>query len=160
MGLVFVDHHKDEPHKKVDETDELIVDVFEGIIRSKRITMENIMTRDVITLDHTKTAHDAAVSMMEKKIGSVIITAYGRPFGIITERDLARLVAFLDISSRSLMLSFLASRPLIYASTTQTIQEAADIMGIHHIDHLPILENDKIVGMVTTSDLAKYLVCA
>ncbi len=160
MGLVLKDHHKDESHKTVDETDELIVDVFEGIIRSKRITMENIMTRDVIALDHTKTAHDAAVVMMEKKIGSVIITAYGRPFGIVTERDLARLVAFLDISAKSLMLSFLASRPLIYADTTQTIQEAADIMGIHHIDHLPILENDKIVGMVTTSDLAKYLVCA
>jgi signal-transduction protein with cAMP-binding, CBS, and nucleotidyltransferase domain len=109
MGLVFEDHHRDEPYKKVDETDELIVDVFEGIIRSKRITMKNIMTRDVIALDHTKTAHDAAMIMMEKKIGSVIITAYGRPFGIVTERDLARLVAFLDISVKSLMLSFLAS---------------------------------------------------
>jgi signal-transduction protein with cAMP-binding, CBS, and nucleotidyltransferase domain len=160
MGLVFEDHHRDEPYKKVDMTNEIIVDVFEGIIRSKRITMENIMTRDVITLDHTKTAHDAAVIMMEKKIGSVIITAYGRPFGIVTERDLARLVAFLDISAKSLMLSFLASRPLIYASTTQTIQEASDIMGIHNIDHLPILDKDQIVGMVTTRDLAKYLLCA
>ena len=160
MGLVFVDHHKDEPYKKLEVTDDIIVDVFEEVIRSKRITMANVMTRDVITLDHIKTAYDAAITMMEKRIGSVIITAYGKPFGIVTERDLARLVAFLDIPAKSLILSFLASRPLIYANSTQTIQEASDIMGIYNIDHLPILEQDKIVGMVTTRDLAKYLLCA
>ena len=160
MRATFENHHKVEPYKKLDVTDDIIVDVFEGIVNSNRNTMTNVMTRDVITLDHTKTAHDAAIAMMEKKIGSVIIMAYGKPFGIVTERDLARLVAFLDIPAKSLMLSFLASRPLIYARSTQTIQEAADIMGIYNIDHLPILEQDKIVGMVTTRDLAKYLLCA
>ena len=160
MGVALENHHKNEPHKKLDVTDDIIVDLFEGIIRSERITMANVMTRDIITLDHTKTAHDAATTMMEKRIGSVIITAYGKPFGIVTERDLARLVAFLDIPAKSLILSFLASRPLICASTTQTIQEASDIMGIYNIDHLPILEQDKIVGIVTTRDLAKYLLCA
>jgi len=160
MGVALENHHKNEPHKKLDVTDDIIVDLFEGIIRSERITMANVMTRDIITLDHTKTAHDAATTMMEKRIGSVIITAYGKPFGIVTERDLARLVAFLDIPAKSLILSFLASRPLICASTTQTIQEASDIMGMHNIDHLPILEQGKIVGMVTTRDLAKYLLCA
>ncbi|MHB8545679.1 MAG: CBS domain-containing protein [Nitrosotalea sp.] len=160
MGVALENHHEDELDKKIDITDDIMVDLFEGIIRSKRITLTNIMTRDVTALDHTKTAHDAANTMMEKKIGSVIITAYGKPFGIITERDLMRLVAFLDIPAKSLILSFLASRPLICASPTQTIQEASDIMGIHNIDHLPILEQGKIVGMVTTRDLAKYLLCA
>jgi CBS domain-containing protein len=141
-------------------TDDVIVDSFEVIFSSKLITIANVMTRDVVTMDHTKTVHDAATIMMEKRIGSVVIMAYGKPFGIVTERDLARLMAFLDIPAKCLILSFLASRPLICASPTQTIQEASDIMGKYNIDHLPILEKDKIVGMVTTKDLAKYLLCA
>jgi len=160
MGITLESSHKDESDKILGITDDIIVDVFEGIIRSKRITMADVMTRDVITLDHTKTAYDAAMIMMKKRIGSVIITAYGKPFGIVTERDLARLVAFLNIPAQSLMLSFLASRPLIYATTSQSIQEASDMMGIHNIDHLPILEHGILVGMVTTKDLAKYLLCA
>lgn len=152
--------HEDEPRKKLDLTDDIIVDAFEGVISSKHITMANVMTQDVITLDHTKTAHDATTIMMEKRIGGVVITAYGKLFGIVTERDLARLVAFLDIPAKCLILSFLASRPIICASLTQTIQEASDIMGKYNIDHLPIMEKDEIVGMVTTKDLAKYLLCA
>ena len=68
MGIVLEIPHKDESYKKLDITDEIIVDVFKGIIRSKRITMADVMTRDVITLDHTKTAHDAAITMMEKSL--------------------------------------------------------------------------------------------
>jgi len=158
--MVLENHHSDQPRKKLDVTDDIIRDVFEGIIRSRRITMKDIMTRDVVTLDHTKTAHDAAMKMMEKSIGSVIITAYGKPFGIVTKRDLARLVAFLDIPAKCLILSYLVSRPLICARTTQTIQDASDIMGMYNVDHLPILEQGAIVGIVTTSDLAKYLLCA
>lgn len=120
-------------------------------------TIGSIMTRDVLTLDHTKTAHDAAALMKEKRIGSVIITAYGKPFGIVTERDLARTISYLTIPTKCLILSFLASRPLICASPSQSIQVASEIMEKYNIDHLPVIEKDKIVGMVTTRDLAMYL---
>jgi CBS domain-containing protein len=160
MRVVSESIRKNEPNKKLNITDDFVVDLFEGIIYPKRITITNVMTRDVITLDHTKTAHDAVSTMNEKRIGSVIVTAYGKPFGMVTERDLARLVACLNMPAKSIILSFLASRPLICANTTQTIQEASDIMGIYNIDHLPILEQGVIVGMVTTRDIAMYLLYA
>jgi signal-transduction protein with cAMP-binding, CBS, and nucleotidyltransferase domain len=165
MRVALESPYKDEPDKKLNITDydNIIADLFEEIISlppSKRITIASVMTRDVIILDHTKTAYDAASVMKEKSIGSVIITAYGKPFGIVTERDLARIVAFLNIPAKSLILSFLASRPLICARPTQTIQEASDIMGEYNIDHIPILEKDRIVGMVTTRDIAMYLLYA
>ena len=140
-----------------DPVSEVFSEVFFGYGRT---TIASVMKRDVITMDHTKTAHDAATLMTEKRIGCVIITAYEKPFGIVTERDLVRILANLNISAKCLLLSFLASRPLICASTTQTIQEAADIMGKYNIDHLPIVEKDKIVGIVTTRDLAVYLLYA
>ena len=161
MVTILENHHTCMQHKIRDMIDDTITeDLFEVVLRSNFITIASIMTRDVITMDHTKTVHDAATIMMGKRIGSVIITAYGKPFGIVTKRDLARIMAFLDVPAKCLILSYLASRPLICASQTQTIQEAADIMEKYNIDHLPILEKDKIVGMITTRDLAMYLICA
>lgn len=161
MVTALENHHGDIPHKILGMTDYVMTeDLFEVIFRPDLVTIASVMTWNVITLDHTKTAHDAATIMREKRIGSVIVTAYGKPFGIVTEKDLARISVFLDISTKSLILSYLASRPLICASPTQTIQEASDIMREHNIDHLPILEKNKIVGMITTRDLAMYLLYA
>jgi len=160
MGIMVTaleNHHRDIQHKIRDVTGYIITDDPYVIFRSDLITIASVMTRDVIIMDHTKTAHDAATMMMEKRVGSVIITAYGKPFGIVTERDLARIMAFLDVPAKSLILNYLASRPLIWASPTQTIQEASDMMGKYNVDHLPVLEKDKIVGMITTKDLAMYL---
>ena len=154
-------HHAGISHKVLDVMDHsLTEDLFEIIFRPDPVTIASVMTWNVITLDHTKTAYDAASIMKEKRVGSVIVTAYGKPFGIITEKDLARVSTFLEVPPKCLILSYLASRPLIYARPTQTIQEASDIMREHNIDHLPILEKDRIVGMITTRDLAMYLLYA
>ncbi len=156
----------DENHHQVPEKNPPITSEKDSEIHSEVFvghggtTIASIMKRDVITMDHTKTAHDASTLMTEKRIGSVIITAYGKPFGIVTQRDLVRIMANLNISVKCLLLSFLASRPLIHASPTQTIQEAAGIMEKNNIDHLPIVEKDKIIGIVTTRDLAMSLLCA
>ena len=150
--------HAGIPHKIEDVTDySTMEDLFKVIFRPDLVTIASVMTWNVMTLDHTKTAYDAASIMKEKRIGSVIVTAYGKPFGIVTEKDLARISAFLDLPPKSLILSYLASRPLICARPTQTIQEASIIMQEYHIDHLPILEKDEIVGVITTQDIAMYM---
>lgn len=161
MVTALENYHEGIPHKILDMMDySMTEDLFEVIFRPNLVTIASIMTCNVITLDHTKTAYDAASIMKEKRVGSVIVTAYGKPFGIVTEKDLARISAYLDVPPKSLILSYLASRPLIYAHPTQTIQEASDIMREYNIDHLPILEKDRIVGMITTRDLAMYLLYA
>jgi len=160
MVLALAAHHVDISHDALGITDYTRTNDPRKPASHDCITVSSIMTRDVASMDHAKTAHDAAQMMLEKKIGSVIVTAYGKPFGIVTERDLARVMAIIDIPSNCLILSFLASRPLVCASSACTISEAAGIMAQYNIDHLPILENNKIVGMVTTHDLAMYLLYA
>jgi CBS domain-containing protein len=154
-------HHTGIQEKIPQMTSDVVSEVFSEVFFGHGgTTIENVMKRDVVTMDHTKTAHDAATLMAKKRIGCVIIIAYEKPFGIVTERDLVRIMANLNISAKCLLLSFLASRPLICASPTQTIQEAADILGKYNIDHLPIVEKDKIVGMVSTRDLTMSLLYA
>ena len=158
---ILENHHVEISHKTLDVMNySMTEDLFEVIFRPDLVTIASVMTWNVITLDHTKTAYDAACMMKEKRISSVIVTAYGKPFGIVTEKDLARIFSFLTVHPKSLILSYLASRPLICARPNQTIQEASDIMQEYNIEHLPILEKDKIVGMITTQDMAMYLLYA
>lgn len=121
------------------------------------VMLRSIMKRDLVTLDHAKTAYDAAVLMIQKGVGCVIVTAYGKPFGIITERDIVCAVAGLKIPLRNLVLSILASRPLICAMACQTVEEAAELMRKYNIRRLPIIDDNKIVGLVTARDLSVYL---
>lgn len=121
------------------------------------ITLGSIMKRDLVTLDHTKTAYDAALLMIQKGVGCVVVTAYGKPFGIITERDIVCAVAGLKIPLRNLVLSVLASRPIICVEVSQTVEEAAELMRKYNIRRLLIVNKDEIVGIVTTRDLSVYL---
>ena len=160
MVLAIAAHHVDIFHNRLGITDYTREKDLPNTANSDCITIACIMTRDVVSIDHSKTAYDAAQIMMGKKIRSIIVTAYGKPFGIVTERDLARIMAIIGIPSDCLILSFLASRPLVCANQSYTIQEAASIMARHNIDHLPVLEDNKIIGMVTTHDLTMYLLYA
>ena len=92
------------------------------------------MSTNVVSLDISKTAADAATLMTERKVGSVIVTKNNnKPFGIVTERDLVRRY------HRDTLLESLASHPLITANLTTTVEKAAEIMLKDKILKLPIL---------------------
>jgi len=130
--------------------------VLEELLKQS-IMLGNIMKRDLVTLDHTNTAYDASVLMIQKGVGCIVVTAYGKPFGIITERDIVCAAAGLKMSLRKLALNVLASRPIIFANQYQTVEEAAELMRKYNIRRLLIIDKDEIIGIVTTRDLAMYL---
>jgi CBS domain-containing protein len=127
-------------------------EALQSFVEKSTAKIEKIMSHNVASLDISKIAADAAALMSEKKVGSVIITKNGKPYGIVTERDLIRRYF------RDTLLESLASRPLITAETTTTIDKAAEIMLKNEIRKLPIIdENDLIAGIVTVTDLATFL---
>jgi signal-transduction protein with cAMP-binding, CBS, and nucleotidyltransferase domain len=134
-------------------TDELAKsEALQSFVEKSTAKIEKIMSHNVASLDISKIAADAAALMSEKKVGSVIVTKDGRPFGIVTERDLIRRYF------RDTLLESLASRPLITAEITTTIDGAAEIMLKNEIRKLPIIdENNLIAGIVTVTDLATFL---
>ena len=134
-------------------TDELAKsESLQSFVEKSTAKIEKIMSHNVASLDISKIAADAAALMSEKKVGSVIVTKNGRPFGIVTERDLIRRYF------RESLLESLASRPLITAETTTTVDKAAEIMLKNEIRKLPIIdEKNLIVGIVTVTDLATFL---
>ena len=115
--------------------------------------IEKIMSTNIVSLDISKTAADAAALMTEKKVGSVIVTKNNNKlFGIVTERDLVRRYF------RDTLLESLASHPLVIANPTTTIEKAAETMLKNKIRKLPIVdENKEVIGIVTVTDLGKFL---
>lgn len=119
--------------------------------------LRDIMIKKVVTIEHDKTAQDAAKLMAEHGIGSLVIISDGNPVGIVTERDLVHKVCTKDIASSKIPLSDVMSSPVIWAEPDVPIETAVQRMFNNKIRRLPILENGKLVGIVTVTDLAKHL---
>lgn len=127
------------------------------IVDQDKTSVEKIMTNDVSILEHTKTVYDAAVLMSKKDIGCVVVTAGGKPYGIITERDIVRGIPGMNISLKNITLDEFASRPIIVVEPTQTVGKVADMMIRQKIHRMPVVQNGKIIGIITVTDLAKFL---
>ena len=137
-----------------------------GIAQHRDIAQ--IMTREVATITPENTLYEAARTMGEKHIGSLIVMKYKTPVGIITERDLLREVVAREIdlekdwlvggvSIKEEKVEEIMSYPLITISLTSSIKEAAQMMIENKIRRLAVREHGKVVGIVTASDLIRSL---
>ena len=116
--------------------------------------VKDVMIDKVATLDSLSMIKDAAKLMDEKNIGCVIVTQNDQPAGILTERDFVRRIASKEKPLTS-PLEEVMSSPLISIDPDETIWEAAEQMKVKNIHKLPVIYNDKVVGIITTSDLVE-----
>ncbi|MEJ2260114.1 MAG: CBS domain-containing protein [Nitrosopumilaceae archaeon] len=116
--------------------------------------VKDVMIDKVATLDSLSMIKDAAKLMDEKNIGCVIVTQNDQPAGILTERDFVRRIASKEKPLTS-PLEEVMSSPLISIDPDETIWEAAEQMKVKNIHKLPVIDNDKVVGIITTSDLVE-----
>ena len=111
----------------------------------------SIMTKDVITIDPDSEITKAVNLMRDNRISCVIVVGGNSPIGIITERDIVKMVA--DKESFEKPVSERMSHPLITAATKTLLNKALNIMRTNHIRRLPVIENGALVGLVTETDL-------
>ena len=116
--------------------------------------VNQVMSKNVLTVNKSASLQDAAQSMNKSNIGCVIVIDNGNPLGIVTERDFVTKVA---AEGRPLFtaISEVMSSPLITIGPEETIWEASEIMKEKGIHKLPVKENDQIVGIVTTTDIVR-----
>lgn len=120
----------------------------------KDVSIDRATHQKVQTMDGSRGVLDAIKIMHEKRIGSVVITNSGLPFGIVTERDLLRILAKRRRKDfGSLRVGDLATKPLISAPYGIKAREASSIMVSNKIKRLPIFRGDRLVGIVTARDL-------
>jgi CBS domain-containing protein len=121
---------------------------------ARDIPIESAIQKRVQTMDGSRSVLDAITLMYESRIGSVVLTRSGLPFGILTERDLLRVLARgRKKEFGSLRLDELASGRLISAPYGISAREASSIMLERRIKRLPLFKGDKLAGIVTAKDL-------
>ncbi|MEE8570582.1 MAG: CBS domain-containing protein, partial [Candidatus Bathyarchaeia archaeon] len=122
---------------------------------SKKLRHVNdIMSQNVVTTTPFTTMDEAAKTMGERHIGSLVVLIGSKPAGIVTERDLLSRVLALELDPRTVTVEKVMSSPLISINPSATIKETAQMM-MKTKGKITVFENGRLVGIVTASDLIK-----
>lgn len=119
--------------------------------------VRDIMTKNVVTIEVNRTALEAAKIMSEKGISSLIVLNDQDPVGIVTERDFVKKICIKELNVSRVKVNEVMSKLLTFADPEIPIEVAVQRMVNHKIRRLPIMEDGKVVGIITVTDLAKYL---
>ena len=119
--------------------------------------IRDIMQKNVVTIEHDKSALDAAKLISEKDISFLVIVKDDKPIGVVTERDFVRKIDSEDKQSSKIPLSEIMSFKFRWVEPSTDIEDAVQKMVNNNIRRLIVLENKKLVGVITQTDLASFL---
>jgi CBS domain-containing protein len=106
------------------------------------------------------TVFEAIQLMAEKNVGALLVTENSRLVGIISERDYTRKVMLKGKTSKQTAVREILSGQVIHVSPQQTVEECLRIMTDHRIRHLPVLDGEQIMGVVSIGDLVNWIISA
>ena len=123
---------------------------------AKTKTIADIMTKSVISVDASMTVNEAAKMMEDARVGAIIVMENNTPVGIVTDRDFVVKVVS-HVYQISTPIKQIMSSPLISINSDESIRTAADLMHDRGIRKLPVICDEKIVGMITATDIVNLL---
>jgi len=112
----------------------------------------------IYTVPSTATVFYALQVMCEENIGAVLVTEGEKVVGIFTERDYAREGEVKGRSAKDTMVSDVMPKQMVLIKPETTLEECAELMGKYHVRHLPVLEKERVVGIVSIRRLAEALI--
>lgn len=114
--------------------------------------------RNTWTIGPTASVFDALQVMAEKDIGALMVVDRKTLVGVFSERDYARKVILHGKSSKEILVNEIMSSPPIFIEPDETVEHGLALMSAKHVRHLPVMEKNKLVGVVTIGDLVKSLI--
>ena len=115
--------------------------------------------RQIWTISNDQSVMQALILMSEKNIGAIIIVdSNDFPIGIFSERDYARKIILKGKSSKDTLLGEVMTKELITVTKDYKIDQCMEIMTEKKIRHLPVLENNKIIGIISIGDVLKIMI--
>lgn len=119
-------------------------------------TLSQVMSKPVITIDANQSLHFAAETMVMYDIGAVVVVEKGYPVAIVTERDITKQVIKGSDSMKKPVRQFM-SKPLIVGTPAMSTQQAFELMVEKRIRRLPIIDQNRLEGIVTEKDLMRWV---
>lgn len=117
--------------------------------------LQNKNNIEISTIQPEATVLEAITLMASKGIGAVVVVKDTQVVGILSERDYTRKIALMQRTSDHTTVAEIMTGTVLSVSRTNTVEECLNLMTDRHIRHLPVIENDQLVGLVSIGDLVK-----
>jgi len=117
-----------------------------------------IKGNDVWSTTPRTTVYDALRMMADKNVGALLVMEGEKVVGIFSERDYARKVILQGRSSKETLVSEIMTSKLITIHPDQTVEEAMEIMTNKRVRHLPVMEDDRLMGMISIGDVLREVI--
>jgi CBS domain-containing protein len=114
--------------------------------------------QSVATTSPEASVFEAVKLMAEKNIGALVVVEGGKIVGVVTERDYARKVALMARNSRDTPVRDIMSSRVMYVRPDQTNEECMALMTENRLRHLPVMEGERMVGLISIGDLVKDII--
>ena len=124
-------------------------------------TVRNILQKKgnaVYSVSPDTSVYDALEDLEEKNLGALVVVENGKLIGVFTERDYARKVILKGRSSKETLVRDIMSSTPIFVHPDKTLDDCMQLMTDKFIRHLPVLENDQLIGVVSIGDIVKYII--
>jgi CBS domain-containing protein len=120
------------------------------------LKIQDVMIREVITLDENATVKEAAQIMNKFEIGSLIVVSKGKAVGIVTERDLLKRVVAEARDAEKTKVKGIMTTPLVVVEPSMDLEKAVRQMFQMKIKKLPVVDGKRLVGLVSLTDIARF----
>lgn len=119
------------------------------------LKVSDIMSVDIVEAGINEPLNEAVSRMLERDIGSVIVTDKGKIEGVVTKGDVLRKAFLLGLEAREVSCKRVMSHPVVTVDPDLPIEDAAKLMATRNVSKLPVVKRTKLVGIITSTDIIR-----